>query len=81
MERASENTSTPSNGKKVGQSPAGDAVRSKEGKGQDLLEDDFDGRVTMQVTGSMHDVSLGIYPMKNSLRMFSECRANGNRGK
>jgi hypothetical protein len=68
MERASENTSTPSNGEKAGQSAAGVAFRSKEGKGEDLLEDDFDGRVTMQVTGSMHDVSLKPSPMR-PLRM------------
>lgn len=37
---------------------SGELIRSKEGIGQDLLDDDVDGRLTMQVTESMHAVSI-----------------------
>lgn len=53
MQRASERTATP------GSAPNGDAkdVKSKEGQGDDLLDEEYGGRLTMEVTGSMHDAS------------------------
>ena len=57
MERASQATATSANGSQAGGSAKGDDVKSKEGKGEDLLEDDYEGRLTMQVTSSMHEVS------------------------
>lgn len=54
MTRASETTGA----------PTVDAIKrpgkSGEGAGADLLDDDFDGRLTMSVTESMHEVSLRI---------------------
>ena len=58
MTRASEVTPSPANGEaKASGSVGGDAVKSREGQGKEVLTDDYDGRLTMQVTGSMHDVS------------------------
>ena len=51
MERASERTSVPG-GKSEGQ--------SAEGQGNQVLNDDYDGRLTMEVTGSMHDVCISL---------------------
>ena len=57
MTRASEVTPSPANGDaKASGSVGGDAVKSQEGQGKEVLTDDYDGRLTMQVTGSMHDV-------------------------
>ena len=46
MERASEKTAVP-----------GSEGKSQEGQGVDVIKDDYDGRLTMEVTQSMHDVS------------------------
>jgi len=56
--RASETTASPANGDGKASEPVpGEVIRSAEGKGKDLLDDDYDGRLSMQVTSSMHDVS------------------------
>lgn len=60
IERASERTPAPSAngaGTPASGTVSGQTVKSKEGLGQDLLEDNVDGRLTMEVTGSMHSVS------------------------
>ena len=67
VSRASEHTPSPGpssgsgklNGAGASQPESGQIIRSQEGIGKDLLEDDVDGRLTMQLTGSMHEVSVG----------------------
>ena len=49
IQRASEHTRIPT-------SASGQAIKSGEGSGTDILDDDYDGRLTMEVTGSMHEV-------------------------
>ncbi|KAL1406820.1 hypothetical protein Q8F55_006229 [Vanrija albida] len=52
--RASEHTPHPSDSAFTG-TPKDGAIKSAEGAGHDLLDDDFDGRLTMEVVGSMHE--------------------------
>jgi hypothetical protein len=47
--RASETTATPAEAR-------GSEVKSKEGTGQELVADNIDGRLTMEVVTSMHEV-------------------------
>lgn len=49
MARASEHTPVPSRDPQA---------KSAEGVGKDLLADNYDGRLTMEVVGSMHEVGL-----------------------
>ncbi|WOO84389.1 Cytokinin riboside 5'-monophosphate phosphoribohydrolase LOG5 [Vanrija pseudolonga] len=53
--RASEHTPAPSASAFTGTPKDNAPVKSAEGKGHDLLDDDFDGRLTMEVVGSMHE--------------------------
>jgi hypothetical protein len=55
VERASQNGSEASASKTSGPVP-GDTLKSGEGSGTDLLEDDVDGRLTVEVVGTMHEV-------------------------
>lgn len=54
MERASEKTV-------VGGSAEGQ--KSREGQGDQVLDDEYNGRLTTEVTGSMHDVRLTLNPL------------------
>lgn len=79
IERASERTPAPSaNG--AGTPASGlvssQAVKSKEGLGQDLLQDNVDGRLTMEVTGSMHSVSVA----SSVLRELADAEAKDEDG-
>lgn len=40
----------------IGKPVNGEILKSSEGVGKDLLEDDVDGRLTMDIVGSMHEV-------------------------
>lgn len=50
VERASEHTPAP------GQSTDSSNIKSQEGQGGDLIKDDYEGRMTMEVTQGMHEV-------------------------
>lgn len=52
-------STTPASAQKTG------VVASTEGAGSDLLDDDYDGRFTMEVCGSMHEVSCAEYMISN----------------
>lgn len=38
-------------------------AESNEGTGQDLLDDDYEGRLTTEITGTMHEVRLNRHYM------------------
>ncbi len=54
MENAKEHTARPES---MSIPVNGGLLKSSEGAGKDLLDDDVDGRLTMEVVGSMHEVS------------------------
>lgn len=62
--RASEFTERPHSSA----APTPPPVASAEGKGADLLADDFGGRLSMEVVGSMHEVSLRVFPLRGVMR-------------
>lgn len=61
MTRASERTSAPTVNPVAGSGGASqdkEKVQSAEGAGEDLVDSDYDGRMTLSVVDSMHEVSL-----------------------
>jgi hypothetical protein len=60
MARAAESTPVPSRDANPAHAAA---AKSAEGIGKDLLADNYDGRLTMEVVGSMHEVSTGRRPV------------------
>lgn len=76
--RASERTSAPTVDLPNPKSTEGQSakqVKSAEGAGEDLVDDDYDGRLTMSITESMHDVR----PHPSSTTTVG-CVANVHRG-
>jgi hypothetical protein len=55
VERARENVPAPGSSSSTEISSPEDA-KSGEGAGKDLLEDNVDGRLTVEIVGTMHDV-------------------------
>jgi hypothetical protein len=58
IERAAESTLAAAGHPATGSGSGSEGVKSGEGQGSDLLDHDFEGRFTTEVTSGMHEVCL-----------------------